>query len=185
VRVLQEPRERILGAIEQAALQVVLPEFGERLGTRACGKVGTVQQVRVNAHGAVELAAAPEQVAERVVQFDRLGIELDHLDERIDRLVVLVVQEQVQATEVRARQTRLVGRMRARLEATRKPPGAEQQRQREQVPELELDHARSPAPSSATAPDCRAALSPRSAMTSGSTTIGRVARSRMTSRRIV
>jgi len=82
---------------------VTLDDFGGSL----------TDPVRARLAEAVELAAASKQVAERVVQFDRLRIEPDHLDEGIDCLVVLVVQKQVEATEVRARQARLVGRLRA------------------------------------------------------------------------
>ena len=49
---------------------------------------------------ALGLAASPEQRAEREVQLDRLRLDAHHLDERVDRLVVLLVEQEVQALEV-------------------------------------------------------------------------------------
>ena len=67
-------------------------------------QIGAVEQVLVHADGAIDLALPAEQVAQREVQVDRLRIDLDHLDERLDRLVGLLVQQEVEAAEVRQRQ---------------------------------------------------------------------------------
>ena len=64
------------------------------------GQVGAAEQVLVHAHRALELAAAPKQVAEREMQVGGVGVLLDGLDEGVDRLVVLLVEQQVQALVV-------------------------------------------------------------------------------------
>ncbi|MNJ80193.1 hypothetical protein D3C77_784840 [compost metagenome] len=51
-------------------------------------------------HGAVVFAAAAKQVAQRKVQFGRIGVVLHGLDEGIDGLVQLFVEQKVQALEV-------------------------------------------------------------------------------------
>ena len=58
------------------------------------------QQVLVHAHRALELAAAAEQVAQREVQLGGVGVVLHGLDEGVDGLVLLFVEQQVQALEV-------------------------------------------------------------------------------------
>jgi len=88
--------QRLLGAIEQAGLQVVQ---GERvLGPVAvgAGQVGARQQVLVHAHRALVLTAAAEQVAQREVQLGGVGVVLHRLDEGVDRLVLLFVQQEVE-----------------------------------------------------------------------------------------
>ena len=95
--------ERVVGAfgaVEQARLHEVLRERILGAVAFAGGQVGAVQQVLMDPHRALELAAAAKQVAKREVQVGRVGIMLDGLDEGIDRLVVLVVQQQVQALVV-------------------------------------------------------------------------------------
>ncbi|MCY1560140.1 hypothetical protein D9M68_972440 [compost metagenome] len=62
--------------------------------------VGSREQVFVDSHGAVIVAAAPEQVAQRKVQFCCVRVALHRLDESVDRLVLLFVQQVVQAAEV-------------------------------------------------------------------------------------
>ena len=55
----------------------------------------------VHAHRALVLATTPEQVAERKVQFLRVGIVLHCFDESIDGLVLLLVEQEGQAPEIR------------------------------------------------------------------------------------
>src|SRR5205814_8469200 len=96
--------ENLLGAVENPGLKVVLPQLGERDHLLVPGKVGTLEQVLVHADRAVILAAPAKETSQREVQLDRLGIDLDHLDESLDRLVRLLVQKEVEPLEVRARQ---------------------------------------------------------------------------------
>jgi hypothetical protein len=48
---------------------------------------------------AIDLAAAPEEAAECELQLDRLRILLRDLQERLDRLVRLLLQQEVEAPE--------------------------------------------------------------------------------------
>ena len=54
----------------------------------------------MHAHGTVVFAAPPEQVAQGEVQLRRVWVVLHGFDESIDGLVLLLVQQEVQALEV-------------------------------------------------------------------------------------
>ena len=58
----------------------------------------------MHAYRTLHFAAAPEQTAQREVQFDGLRIDLYHFDKRLDRLVGLLIEQEVQPLEIRARQ---------------------------------------------------------------------------------
>ena len=88
------------GAVEQAGLHVVLRQRVLRAVALAALQVGALQQVLVHAHRTFELAAAAEQVAQREVQLGGVGVVLHGLDEGVDGLVLLLVEQQVQALEV-------------------------------------------------------------------------------------
>jgi hypothetical protein len=60
-------------------------------------QVAARQQVLVHPHGALVFAAAAEQVAQREVQLGGVGVVLDRLDEGVDGLVLLLVEQEVQA----------------------------------------------------------------------------------------
>ena len=92
----------------------------------------------MHADGAVILAASPEQAAEREVQLDRLGVDLDYLDERLDRLVGLLVEQEIEPLEVGARQRPRLRDDLLDVDARRNPAQAEEQRKAEQPPEIEL-----------------------------------------------
>jgi len=62
--------------------------------------VGPRKQVFVHAHGAVVVTTAAKQVAQREVQLGRVRVALHGLDEGIDRLVLLLVEQVVETTEV-------------------------------------------------------------------------------------
>jgi len=55
-------------------------------------QVRAIQQMSMNSDGTIELATPPKEIAERLMQLDRFGIQLDDFDERIDRFVSLIVQ---------------------------------------------------------------------------------------------
>jgi hypothetical protein len=61
-------------------------------------------QVLMDADGAIGFAAAAKQVAQREMQLDGLGIDARRLDEGLDGLVRLLVEQEVQALEIGARQ---------------------------------------------------------------------------------
>lgn len=136
--------ERVFGAIEQTRLQVVLAELEQRVLALRRVEVTTLDQVQVHADRPVGLAAAPKQVAQRVVQVDRFGIEPDDVDERVDRLVGLLVEQEIQPSEIRVGQAAAVAATpvvpECGLVARREPPEHEEQRYRQQPPGLELEH---------------------------------------------
>src|SRR5690606_13547432 len=53
-----------------------------------------------NAYRPIDLAAPAEQVPEREVGLERLVVDLRDLDEKLERLVCLAVQHEVQAAEI-------------------------------------------------------------------------------------
>ena len=77
---------------------------------------------------AVDLALPPEQAAEREVQVDRLRIDLDDLDERLDRLVRLLVQQEIEAAKIRQRQRARFAQQVLDVDARRDPAQPEEQR---------------------------------------------------------
>ena len=74
-----------------------------RAGAIGRTEVGALQQVLVHAHRALELTAPAKHVAEREVQFSGVGVALYCFDEGVDRFVLLLVEQQVEALEVRLR----------------------------------------------------------------------------------
>ncbi len=96
--------ESRFGPIQDARLQVILCQLEQRLLPLVLFQIGPLNQVKVHAHRTIHLAAAAEQAAQRKVQLDRLRVDLDHFDEGFDRLVLLLVEQEVQPLEIRARQ---------------------------------------------------------------------------------
>ena len=119
----------LLGAVEQAGLQEVLRQ--RVLGAVALGwrQVGARQQVLVHAHRALVFAAAAKQVAEREVQVGGVGVLLHGLDEGVDRLVLLFVEQQVQALEVGLGRIALLAPPLPQVEARSEPAEGEGERQ--------------------------------------------------------
>ena len=75
------------------------------------------------------------------MQLNRLRIDFDHLDERLDRLVRLLVEEKVEAFEIRARQLPRFREQLLDVDPRREPTQAEEQRETEQPPELKFHEA--------------------------------------------
>ena len=137
--------EQLLGTVEQARAVEVLRELEGRGRALLGGQVGPIEQVLVHADRAVDLAVAAEQAAEREVQVDRLRIDLHDLDERLDRLVGLLVQQEVEAAEVRQRQRARFAQQVLDVDARGDPAQPEEQRRdRQQPPELEFHGVRQP-----------------------------------------
>ena len=88
----------------------------------------------MHADRALDLAAPAEQAAQREMQLDRLRIDLHHLDEGLDRLVGLLVQQEVEALEIRHRQRARFGHELLDVDARGEPAEREEQRQGEQPP---------------------------------------------------
>src|SRR5512145_133326 len=133
-----EPRKELLGAIENARLEVILAKLHLRLQLLLRPEVGAVEEVLMHADRAVVLAAAAEETPEREMQLHGFGVDLDHLDEGFDRLVGLLVQQEVQALEIRARQRARFAHDLLDVDARRHPAQPEEQRKAEQPPVLEL-----------------------------------------------
>ena len=117
----------ILGELEQRGLALVRRE------------VRAVEQVLVHARRALDLALAPEKAAEREMQVDRLRIDLDDFDERLDRLVRLLVQQEVEPAKVRQRQRPRLAQQVLDVDPRGDPAQPEEQRRnRQQPPQLEI-----------------------------------------------
>src|SRR4051812_10804597 len=138
LRALLQLAEHLLGAVEDAGFQVVLAELDERDHLLVLRQVGALKQVLVHADRAVVLAASAKQAAEREMQLDRLGVDFHNLDERLDRLVRLLVQQEVESLEVRARQRARLRDEVADIDARGDPAQSEEQREAEQPPVFEL-----------------------------------------------
>ncbi len=122
------------GAVEQARLEIVLGQAVLGLVALALGQVGAAEQVLVDAHRALVFATPAKQVAEREVELRGVGVLLHGLDEGIDRLVVLLVEEQVQALVVDLLRALQLAPSLARVPARGDPAERERQRQRPEQP---------------------------------------------------
>ena len=88
------------GPVEQAGFQKILRQGVLRPIAVGLAQIGTGQQVLVNPDSALVFAAAAKQVAQREVQFRRVRISLNRFDERVDGLILLLVQQVIEAFEV-------------------------------------------------------------------------------------
>jgi len=116
-----EPQQRRLGPIEQARFQKILGQRMACARALVCRQVGTRQQVFVHPHGAVVITAAAKQIAERKMQLGGVGVVLHGLDEGIDGLVVLLVEQVVQAAKVGLGCAPVFQPQLAQIEARRQP----------------------------------------------------------------
>src|SRR5690606_14092248 len=73
-----------------------------RLHALGVGQVGALDQALVQADGAVDLAAAAEQVAQGQLGLEGFLVQFGDVQEQLDRLVGLLVEQVVQAAEVGA-----------------------------------------------------------------------------------
>ncbi len=137
---LRQPLERLLGAVKQPRLQVVLAEFVECHDTLLLREVGPLEQILVHPDRSLGLAAPPEQAAECEMQLDGLRVDPDDLGERLDRLVGLLVQQEVEPGEVGARDPARFGDELLDVDAGGKPPEPEEHGKCDQPPELEFGH---------------------------------------------
>ena len=107
---LHQVGEQGFGAIEQAGAHVVLAQREHAAGLLFLAQAVPRNQALVQADGAIDFAAAAEQVAERELGLDRVLVDLGDLQEDLDRLVLLLVEQVVQAAEVGVGQARLPAR---------------------------------------------------------------------------
>ena len=119
---LQQALQHVLGAVEQPGLEVVARQLQQRVGLGLVVQVRAGDQVLVQPDGALDLAAPPHQVADHDVGLDRVGVQVDRVDEQVHGLVRLFVEQVVEALQVVPRD-RLGG---ALLQvAPRRPPAGE------------------------------------------------------------
>src|SRR6266705_1531133 len=133
-----ELEKHLFRAIEEPGLEVVLPQLDHRVQPLLPAQIRTFEQVPMHANRALGLAAAAEQAPQGEVQLDRLRVDLDHLDESLDRLVGLLVEQEVETLEVRARQLPRFPQELLDVDARREPAQPEEQGEPEQPPELEV-----------------------------------------------
>ncbi len=148
---LQQPVERLmlvrraleleigfLGAIEQPGLLVILANLVERGGARFSRQVRPLEQILVQPNRALDFALAPKEASQSQVQLNRFRLDLDDFVERLDRLVGLLVEQEVEALEIGARQRARLAHQVPDVDARRHPAEAEEQREAEQPPVFEL-----------------------------------------------
>ena len=92
--------EQRFGAVEQTRAHVVLAQREQRRASLLVAQAGARHEALVQADRAIDLAAAAEQVAERELRLDRVLVDFGDLQEDLDRLVLLLVEQVVQAAEV-------------------------------------------------------------------------------------
>ena len=96
----------------------------------------------MHADCALDLAAAAKQRAQREMQLDGLRLDLDDLDERLDRLVRLLVEQEIQAFEIRPRQRARFRDQVLDVDARSEPAEREEERQCEQPPVFDFHRVR-------------------------------------------
>ena len=129
------------GAVEQAGLHVVLAQLQQGLGALLRLQAGLGNDVLVEADGAVDLAAAAEQAAQRHVGLHRVLVDLGQFQEHLDGLVGLLVEEVVQALEILVAEQLLLLVGRAAPDRAGQPP-AQVNRDRQQQDQAEFNHCR-------------------------------------------
>ena len=92
--------EQSLRTIEQARLHIVLSELKNRICTLLGIQRGTCHQVLVNANGAIYLATFSEQVAQCQMGFNGVAVDLEHANEDINRLVLLLIEKIVKPLDI-------------------------------------------------------------------------------------
>jgi hypothetical protein len=109
VRAAIKSLEGVFGAIEQPGLQKILTQFKQGVFAFYLGQIIAIQQILMHADRTFGFPATAKQIPEREMEFGGLGIQLDDFDKRIDRLIRLLVEQEIQAAEVRARQVGAFG----------------------------------------------------------------------------
>ncbi len=102
-------------------------------------QIDAIEKVLVHADGAFDLALPAKQRTQREMKVDGLRVDLDHFDERFDGLVGLLVQQEVEAAEIRQRQRPRLPQQVLDVDARGDPAhGEEDRRDRQQPPQLEI-----------------------------------------------
>ncbi len=136
-----QTEEDILGAVEQAGLEIIVPQFSQGLQARLIPQPLALDEVLMHADGPIGLAAAAKQVAQGEVQLDRLGVHLGGLQEGVDGLVWLLVEQEVESLEIGLGQGARLADDMPDVHPRRHPAEGEKQRNRQQPPQFEF-HSR-------------------------------------------
>ena len=137
---VHEVAEHGLGAIEQARAHVVLAEREQRLHLLLVIQVRSLHQRLVQADRAIDFAAAAEQMAERDLGLEGVLVEFRDAQEHLDRLVGLLVEQVVEAAEIRRRQPAdLAVAMAFAAAPADQPAGGRRDRQQQEEPEPFVD----------------------------------------------
>ena len=133
---LRQIGEDGLGAIEQARAHVVLAQRQQGLHALLVVDVRALHQPLVQADGAVDLATAAKQMAERDLGLEGVLVEFRDVQEQLDGLVRLLVEQVVQAAEIGGGQaTDLVIAVAFAAAAPDDPADQGGQRNQQEVPE--------------------------------------------------
>ena len=136
-----EPEQGRFGPVKQTGFQEIECEGVLRPFAVPGRQVAPLQQVLMDPHGAVVIAPAAEQVAQGEMELGRVGVALDGLDERIDGLVLLLVEQVVQATEIGLRVLPAVQAPLFEVDAGGQPAQGKRDRQAPQQPREVKFHA--------------------------------------------
>jgi hypothetical protein len=123
-----ESVEGLFGAVEQTGTQEVGAKLEERVFALRGLKVSPCEQALMDANRPVGLATTAKQIAEGEVKFDGFRIELDHVNEGIDRLVRLLVEQKIQALEIGIGQMSRLTNLRPGIDARCEPAQRKKQR---------------------------------------------------------
>ena len=89
-----------LSPVKQAGLEVVQRQRVLRPVAVSRAQVATREQVFMHTHGAFIFATTAKQVAQREVKLGRVRITLDRFNEGVYGLVLLLVEQKIQAFEI-------------------------------------------------------------------------------------
>ena len=92
----------------------------------------------MNSDRTIQLATAAEQIAQREMQLDRLGVDLHGQQERINRLVRLLVEQKIQAGKVRTGKTARSAHNMPDINPRSEPAKHKEKRQAQQPPEFKF-----------------------------------------------
>src|SRR6266850_1887239 len=133
-----ELSEHLLGAVEQAGLQIVLRQLVQRSELLVRRQIGPIEQVLVHSDRPLHFATTPEQAPQCKMQLDGLRIDFHHLYEGFDRLVRLLVEKKIQALEIGKRERARLGQQLLDVHPRRQPAEREEQRKSKQPPEFKF-----------------------------------------------
>src|SRR5438132_5973152 len=138
-RAAVELAEELFGAIEESRAMKILRQLEYRQLPLVGGQIMAIEQILVHADRAIDLALAPKQVTQGKMQIDGLRIDFDDLDERLDRLVRLLVQKKVETAKIRQRQRPRLTQQMLDIDARGNPTKREKKhRECQQPPELDF-----------------------------------------------